>query len=913
MSTLRKIFLISLLVLFSIIPASDASAGTDSVYKNPQDLMNRNIVGNSLVDSSGITDPTLSWNTFLGGVPGVGDPISDIAVDGSGNIFVSGITSYTWGVPVSPFKGLRDAFVAKLSSNGVLQWNTFLGSAGYDEGPDIALDRSGNVYVAGTSDSSWGTPVNNFVAGYDAFVAKLNGSGVLQWNTFMGASDTDISAGLAVDGSGNSYLMGLSASTWGTPVKVFAGGYDVFVTKLNTDGVRQWNTFVGSDSYDLASGIGLDESGKIYVAGVSYSAWGTPVNPFGGGTQDGFVAALDGNGTRLWHTFLGSTDYDSIEDISVNGGGNVYVIGESNIAWGTPVNQYTGNRDVFVAKLNASGMLQWNTFMGSSIDDYAYGISADGGGNTYVTGESYATWGTPVNPFAGGNGDAFVAKVNSTGARQWNTFLGSAGTDYGSNIEANGNGYIFVTGYSDGTWGTPVNPHPGGQAPFIAKITEVTSNWTIMVYLDGDNDKDKTYEMTFNRLEKVADNPNVNIMVAWDRLGSNNSAYYKVKYDTDTGKLANYVDGVDRWSNWNGESLTELNMADSKTLSDFIIRAREIAPAQHYALIISDHGNGLTGLAQDDTSHQLMTVHGVGTALSIGTSNGSNKLDIVFADACLMGMIEDGYQIRDYANYYVASENPIANIPWGTHPFEGILHGINASTTPSDLAHSIVSEFAYYFETETFGILRIGYTFSTVDLTKISPLAIAVGNMGNAISDALKADENFYKAEITNARNNTQKFDSNGDKKIDNSDEYLDLADLALQFKNIPNINIQNSAQAVINAVNEYVVENRSNEGTSIVGLYPDLKPDHVHGVSIFFPTGNFKRSFYNGLNLDFAGGMTWFGTGMMTATDTEGWGSFLVNFVESITPSAPDNPNPPELISPLDIYFFEFLPLVIR
>jgi hypothetical protein len=107
---------------------------------------------------------------------------------------------------------------------------------------------------------------------------------------------------------------------------------------------------------------------------------------------------------------MGSSDYDHGYAIAVDGSGNVYVVGDSDVTWGTPANAHAGNRDVFAAKLDSNGSLQWNTFIGSSSIDGGEAIVVDGNENVYVAGESYATWGTPVNLHAGGY-DAYAAKL----------------------------------------------------------------------------------------------------------------------------------------------------------------------------------------------------------------------------------------------------------------------------------------------------------------------------------------------------------------------------------------------------------------------------------------------------------------------------------------------------------------------
>ncbi|MCA1789329.1 MAG: SBBP repeat-containing protein [Thioalkalivibrio sp.] len=201
-----------------------------------------------------VIDPTLSWNTFLGGSSINGYGSGRIAVDDSGNVYVGGRSDATWGNPVRTFTGAGDAFVAKLSPSGGLIWNTFLGGSGDDSGRGLAADGSGNVYVAGYSYATWGSPVRTFTGGENAsentFVAKLSSSGGLIWNTFLGGDGNDREWSIAVDGSGNVYVGGESDATWGSPVRTFTGASDAFVVKLVP------STYVAlGDSYSSGEGV----------------------------------------------------------------------------------------------------------------------------------------------------------------------------------------------------------------------------------------------------------------------------------------------------------------------------------------------------------------------------------------------------------------------------------------------------------------------------------------------------------------------------------------------------------------------------------------------------------------------------------------------------------------------------------
>jgi hypothetical protein len=427
--------------------------------------------------AASVNNPILQWNTFLGGISS--DLGYGIAIDGSGNIYVSGESNGPWGSPVNPFSGDSDAFVAKLSPGGVLQWNTFLGGSDWDNGEDIVIDNNGNIYVIGESFSSWGSPVNPFSGDSDAFVAKLSPGGVLQWNTFLGGSGWDNGEDLVIDGNGNIYLTGNSFAPWGSPVNPFSGEWsglsDAFVARLNSHGVLQWNTFLGDFRPDSGKGIAIDGSSNIYVIGDSNKTWGNPVNPFSG-DSDAFVAKLSPGGVLLWNTFLGGSADDSGSDIVSDTNGNIYVIGDSLHPWGSPVNPFTRVWDAFVARLNSNGVLQWNTFLGKSSNNYSFGIAIDGSMNIYtiVTGSDFF-------PFTS---IASVTCLNYDGIRQWNTFLGDDSDNNGYGIATDVNGNIYVTGGSNSIWGSPVNPFTGNWDAFVVKILESDAS---------------SYEITLNR------------------------------------------------------------------------------------------------------------------------------------------------------------------------------------------------------------------------------------------------------------------------------------------------------------------------------------------------------------------------------------------------------------------------------
>ncbi len=182
------------------------------------------------------------------------------------------------------------------------------------------------------------------------------------------------------------------------------------------------------------------------------------------------------------NAFLGGSGWDAGYGIAVDGDGNMYVTGESNATWGSPVRAYTETDpvtyDAFAARLDGgTGSLTWNTFLGGSAEDEGHGLVVDGSGNVYVTGRSDATWESPVQAYTA-YADAFAAQLDSAGSLTWNTFLGGSGVDYGRGIALDSSSNVYVAGYSTVTWGDPVQPYTAVYDAFVAQVSGVTRSVT---------------------------------------------------------------------------------------------------------------------------------------------------------------------------------------------------------------------------------------------------------------------------------------------------------------------------------------------------------------------------------------------------------------------------------------------------
>ena len=379
----------------------------------------------------------LLWHTFLGS-PTL-DYAKAIAVDGDGNVYVTGYSVMGWGKPLNPHtgSGYFDIVVLKLNSEGKLLWHTFLGSPADDCGYGITVDGNGNVYVTGSSETNWGNPVNPHSGGTnDIIVLKLDTAGRLQWNTFHGCvrpkgdkrqrfaldencdvyfydyGGVDAGRGIALDEQGNIYVTGVSDSPWGNPVRPHAGDDDIVVLKLDSTGRLQWNTFYGTAAVDRGSGVAVDKDGNVYVVGGCDPEKFAPITThfYGATHQQIAVLKYDTAGNLLWHSLHGGSCTDKSGVIVTDG--NIYVAGTTWETWGKPENPHSGSCDVVLLKFDSSGTLKWNSFYGSEDPEECYGIAVDGRGNIYICGTtgSLFGWGKPVHPHRG-LGDIVVFKI----------------------------------------------------------------------------------------------------------------------------------------------------------------------------------------------------------------------------------------------------------------------------------------------------------------------------------------------------------------------------------------------------------------------------------------------------------------------------------------------------------------------
>lgn len=416
-----------------------------------------------------------------------------------------------------------------------LAFSTFLGGSDADEGEAIAVDRAGNVYVTGETEStSFPTTAGTFDTSQnsfdDVFVSKLNASGTeLIYSTFLGGNGRDTATDIAIDSSGNAYITGFTfrvttdyPTTTGAFDEVHNGDADAFATKLNPTGsALVYSTFLGGGRDDLGIGITVDALGNAFVTGRadnSTTAFPTTAGAFDtthNGNDDVFVTKLNVSGSALiYSTFIGGGAADQGNSIKVDTSGNAFIAGRTN-STGAPLFPRTlgafqffssgpGSRDGFVTKLNGTGSsIVYSTFLGGSGDDTAFSLAIDLSGNAFITGETddaatdYPTTTGAFDEIHNGSDDAFATKLNDDGtALIYSTFLGGSADDSGRGIAIDFSGNAFVTGHAfDSTADYPTTTgafnelHNGSFDTFVTKLNTTGSVLRYSTFIGG-NDTD---------------------------------------------------------------------------------------------------------------------------------------------------------------------------------------------------------------------------------------------------------------------------------------------------------------------------------------------------------------------------------------------------------------------------------------
>jgi hypothetical protein len=385
------------------------------------------------------------WAKTWGGGPlgGSGsdgrDAANGIAVDGVGNVYVSGPFQYT--VDFNPDPTITETFtsnavtknniyLSKFSPEGTFQWvrtwgPTDVAWAGGAESYSLAVDDTNHIYVVGdfsgdlTNFNPWDPehpdwhtnyqPVSGPIL-FDAFISKFDSDGNYIWAKTWGGEGYDDGPGIALDNLGNIYVAGMYASTEinfdpaggdggaNHPAQDSGIIVDVFLSKFGSDGDFQWvKTWGGQGMDDVGASVIVDRTGNVYIGGrfgsvnCDFNPWGQPDLHSSNGSLDAFVSKFDANGTFQWARTWGGTGGDATGSLVVDSSNNVYSAGnfEGTVNFNpSGNNNYTSNGvdDIFFTTFDTNGIYRWTLTWGGSGEDLAYRLFRDTAGSYFIVG-----------------------------------------------------------------------------------------------------------------------------------------------------------------------------------------------------------------------------------------------------------------------------------------------------------------------------------------------------------------------------------------------------------------------------------------------------------------------------------------------------------------------------------------------
>ncbi|HKR05702.1 MAG TPA: T9SS type A sorting domain-containing protein [Bacteroidia bacterium] len=436
------------------------------------------------------------------------DSGNEMCSDNSGNVYVTGYftDSIRFGTTTLYSDSNRsDVFVVKYNAAMSIVWAKRFGGNTPDEARAIKTDASGNIYIAGGFNDStkFGSfTLNSPPAVHSIFVVKLNSSGIPLWASSATANGSDFwIGGLGLDANNNIYLTGFYAGVadFGNSVTLssvihptlLTGSIDIFIAKYSNSGTCQWARTAGSYATEYSFGIAVKSNGTAYITGFigQTSNFSGSTLTYHGGGVDGFIAGYNTSGTLVFLTSFYSDEYEAGYGITLDAVSNIYITGLTRgfAVFDTDTVTPHGSYDMFVAKYNSSGDIQWvQTTIGSQLE-VGRKVAVDEGGNVYVGGENHhgGTSSFPgINFTSKGYHDPFVAKYNHVGEFQWAQRGGSYRYDYVTGIALIDSGKVFITGnYGDtARFSNFYLPHNGITSTedfFIAKVRSDINTGTI--------------------------------------------------------------------------------------------------------------------------------------------------------------------------------------------------------------------------------------------------------------------------------------------------------------------------------------------------------------------------------------------------------------------------------------------------
>ncbi|MBK8846298.1 MAG: SBBP repeat-containing protein [Bacteroidetes bacterium] len=375
------------------------------------------------------------------------------------------------------------------------QWAKGIGGTGGDLSYSIAVDKTGNIYTtgtfSGTVDFDPGVGVFNLTStgSSDIFISKYDNSGNFIWAKSAGgtSSSYSYSNSVATDFSGNIFITGVFVGptiTFGTTTLTNVGtsGFDIFLTKYDSNGNVIWAKSAGGNWSDQSLSVSTDISGNVFITGLfSYQITFGTTPLTGAGDLDIFIVKYDSSGNVLWAKSEGGTGDDRGYCVATDANGNIFITGpfdSPTITFGATTLTKGGITDIFIAKYDSSGNVLWAKRAGGTKYDIGISVATDASGNVFMTGyfgSPTIKFGTTTLTKTGVNSlDIFITKYNPNGNVLWAKGAGGTAGEIGYSVATDTSGNAFVSGYFASptiTFGTTTLSNAGSNDIFITKYS----------------------------------------------------------------------------------------------------------------------------------------------------------------------------------------------------------------------------------------------------------------------------------------------------------------------------------------------------------------------------------------------------------------------------------------------------------
>jgi hypothetical protein len=365
--------------------------------------------------------------------------------------------------------------------------------------------------------SKWklsGNTLSFEIIGYSENDVMIIDPSVRVWGTYFGGEFDDIITATYTDANKNLYVCGYTNSSgfiatsgafqfnFGSPP--YSYNKDAFLAKFDSSGTRIWGTYYGDSDPQTGDGLFGDLQGNIYLSGAALGTGTMMATPgaFQTTAGGGYLSKFSSSGVRIWATQYNGTNIKCITDKS----NNVYIFGKTGSTSGIATSNghqtsAAGWTDCFIAKFDPNGNRIWGTYYGGASTDNPGSCAIDTNNNLYICGTSQTSSGTAIatsNSYQninGGSYDAFLAKFDSLGTRQWGTYYGGVGFDWGNSCEVDSNGNVYLIGTASNSTVFPTsNCHQssfggGSYDAFIVKFSGSGLRiWSTFYGGDGDDE-----------------------------------------------------------------------------------------------------------------------------------------------------------------------------------------------------------------------------------------------------------------------------------------------------------------------------------------------------------------------------------------------------------------------------------------